>query len=256
MPSLLISGGPLLSLLCLAWLRHCHRLVVEVVDWCASRLVKPIRSVIILIAEQSRESVDLPLTWYMSPRLATFVFSEVTRLLFDLDPYGGSDPLGLFLFLRELMIWRPRLSVGFRRFLRLGSSQLGCWRQANVTPIPNAPPSSSVTNYRPILISSVLSKVLSVWCPFASDDLWNAVVCFQPPDFLSERSGYLWCTFLRVPYTAKCIGEYPGGYDRTDWFCRSFWTVREFSITSFLWLLEVLCCRCWRSFYQIDHSTL
>ena len=38
MPSLLISGGPLLSLMCLAWVRHCHRLLVEVVDWCASWL--------------------------------------------------------------------------------------------------------------------------------------------------------------------------------------------------------------------------
>ena len=32
-------------------------------------------------------------------------------------------------------------------------------RQANVTPIPKGPPSSSVTNYRPISITSVLSKV-------------------------------------------------------------------------------------------------
>ena len=33
------------------------------------------------------------------------------------------------------------------------------WRQANVTPIPTGPPSSSVANYRPISITSVLSKV-------------------------------------------------------------------------------------------------
>ena len=34
-----------------------------------------------------------------------------------------------------------------------------CWTQANVTPIPKGPPSSSVANYRPISITSVLSKV-------------------------------------------------------------------------------------------------
>ena len=46
----------------------------------------------------------------------------------------------------------------FRRLVRLGSF-LACWRQANVTPIPKGPPSSSVSNYRPISITSVLSKV-------------------------------------------------------------------------------------------------
>ena len=45
--------------------------------------------------KQSRESVDLPLTCTPSPRLTSFAFrsSEVGRLLLDLDPYGGSDPL-------------------------------------------------------------------------------------------------------------------------------------------------------------------
>ena len=42
--------------------------------------------------------------------------------------------------------------------VRLGSFP-GCWTQANVTPIPKDPPSSSVANYRPISITSILSKV-------------------------------------------------------------------------------------------------
>ena len=46
----------------------------------------------------------------------------------------------------------------FRRLVRLGIVP-ACWRQANVTPIPKGPPSSSVANYRPIYITSVLSKV-------------------------------------------------------------------------------------------------
>ena len=46
----------------------------------------------------------------------------------------------------------------FRRLVRLGSFS-ACWRQANVIPIPKGPPSSSVANYRPISITSGLSKV-------------------------------------------------------------------------------------------------
>ena len=57
------------------------------------------------------------------------------------------------------MLWPPFLaSVVFRRLVRLGSFP-ACWRQANVTPIPKSPPSSSVANCRPIYITSVLSKV-------------------------------------------------------------------------------------------------
>ena len=46
----------------------------------------------------------------------------------------------------------------FLRLVRLGSFP-ACWRQANVTPIPKGPPSSSVVNYRLISITTVLSKV-------------------------------------------------------------------------------------------------
>ena len=55
-------------------------------------------------SKQSREAVDLPLTCHPSPSLNTFAFrsSEVRRLLLDLDPYGGTDPLGVFpLFLQR-----------------------------------------------------------------------------------------------------------------------------------------------------------
>ena len=62
------------------------------------------------------------------------------------------------LFLKRIDVMAPRLSVVFRRLVRLGSFP-ACWRQANVTPIPKGPPSSSVANYRPISITSVLSTV-------------------------------------------------------------------------------------------------
>ena len=54
--------------------------------------------------KQSRESVDLPLTCHPSPSLTSFAFrsSGVRHLLLDLDPYGDSDPLGMFsLFLKR-----------------------------------------------------------------------------------------------------------------------------------------------------------
>ena len=79
--------------------------------------------------------------------------------MLDLDHHGGTDPFGMFpLFKRTAVVLAPRFSVVFRRLICLGSFPV-CWRQANVTPIPKGPPSSSVANYRPISITSVLSKV-------------------------------------------------------------------------------------------------
>ena len=51
-------------------------------------------------SKQSKEAVDLPLTCRTSPSLITFAFrsSEVRRLLLDLGPYVGTDPLGMFQF--------------------------------------------------------------------------------------------------------------------------------------------------------------
>ena len=66
-------------------------------------------------SKQSREAVDLPLTCHPSPSLTTFAFRsrEVRRLLLDLDPYGGTDPLGLFppFLKRTADVMAPRLSV-------------------------------------------------------------------------------------------------------------------------------------------------
>ena len=68
-------------------------------------------------SKQPRESVDLLVTCHLSPSLITFAFrsSEVKRLLLDLDPYGGTDPLGMFpLFLKRMAdVLAPRLSGVF-----------------------------------------------------------------------------------------------------------------------------------------------
>ena len=149
-------------------------------------------------SKQSREAVDLPLTCDPSPSLTTFAFrlSEVRRLLLDVDPYGGTDPLGMFpLFLKRTAdAMAPRLSVVFRRLVRLGSFP-ACWRQANVTPIPKGPPASSVANYRPISIASVLSKVFERLVSVSVSDLWNAVVSFQPPSLLI---GKIWVPVMHL----------------------------------------------------------
>ena len=70
------------------------------------------------------------------------------RLLLDLDPYGGTDPLGMFpLFLKRTAdVLDSHFSVVFRWLVCLGSF-LACWRPANDTPVPKGPPSSSVANY-------------------------------------------------------------------------------------------------------------
>ena len=49
-------------------------------------------------SKQSREAVDLLLVCHPSPSLTTIAFrsSEVRLLFFDLDPYGGTDPSGMF----------------------------------------------------------------------------------------------------------------------------------------------------------------
>ena len=100
--------------------------------------------------KQSRESVDLPLTCHISLSLTSLAFrsSEVRRLLLDLDPYGGSYPLGMFpLFLKRTAdVLAPRLIVVFRQLVCLCSFAT-CFRQANVNSIPNGPESSSVANY-------------------------------------------------------------------------------------------------------------
>ena len=82
------------------------------------------------------------------------------RLLLDLDSYGGTDVLGMFpLFLkRTAEVLALRIAVVFRRLLRLSSFPV-CWRVADVTPIPKGPPSSSASNYRPISLTPILSKV-------------------------------------------------------------------------------------------------
>ena len=62
----------------------------------------------------------------------------------------------------DVLAFRP--SVVFRRLVRLGSFP-ACWRQAYVTLILKCPPASSVANYQPFFITSVVSKVFERLVP-------------------------------------------------------------------------------------------
>ena len=145
---------------------------------------------------------------------------------------------------RTADVMASRRSVVFRPLVRL-SNFPACWRQANVTPIPKGPPSSFVANYRSISITSVLSKV------------FERLVSVRLGRFM-ERSGTL-------PTTQFAYRKGLGTCDAPcacPIHCRVHWrvcrrlgscrlisvpplivsTICAFSISSALWVLEVLSC--------------
>ena len=167
--------------------------------------------------------------------------------MLDLDPHGGTDPFGMFpLFLKRTadVMSHPCLRVVFRRHVRLGSFP-ACWRQANGTLIPKGPPSSSVANYRPISITSVLSKV------------FERLVSVRLGRFM-ERSRVLPTTQLLVGKVRVLVMH----FCTCPIHCRVHWrvgrrrgssrlisvqhmigsTIWAFSISSAVWVLEALSC--------------
>ena len=114
------------------------------------------------VSKLSRKQLQLDEDVDVKPTLINIAFrsSEVEKLLNALDPHGGTDPIGMFpLFLKETSrVLAPKLSAVFRRLLRSGSFPV-CWRVANITSIPKGSPSPNVSNYRPISITPILSKV-------------------------------------------------------------------------------------------------
>ena len=147
-------------------------------------------------------------------KVFSFRSSEVKCLLLDLDPFVGSDPLGMFPFFPKTTadVPAPGLSVVFRRLVRLGIvSQLAGDRP--ISPLfqrvhhPPLLPTNDRFPYHQYCL-----RCLSVWCRFASDDLWHPVVCFLPHSLLI---GKVWVPlmhfFLHISCTGKCIGEWAGG---------------------------------------------
>ena len=106
--------------------------------------------------------MTIPQTCFPEAQLTGLAFrsTELKKILLNLDSYGGTDPSGVFpLFFKKVahVIACPLASV-FRTMLRRGSFPL-CWRVAHVTPVPKGSSSSFVSDYRPISITPVLSKV-------------------------------------------------------------------------------------------------
>ena len=77
------------------------------------------------------------------------------------------------------------------------------------------------------------------------------------PVLLYERSGYLRCTSVCPIHFKmhKRVGRGLGLCILTSAQPLIGLTIEVFSISSALWVLEVLCCLYWHSSYLIDHST-
>ena len=166
--------------------------------------------------------------------------------MLDLDPYGGTDPLGMFpLFLKSTAdVMAPRFSIVFRRLVRLGNFP-ACWRQANVTQFRKA--------HRPLLLPitdqfpehQYCLRCLSAWCRFVVDDLWNTVLCFQPPSLLI---GKVWIPVMHLcacPIHCRVhwrVGRRLGSCKLTSVQPLIGSTIWAFSMSSALWVLEVLSC--------------
>ena len=113
-------------------------------------------------SKQSRAVINLPSTCHPCPQLTSLAFKakEVMHILSDLDSRGGIDPSGFFpvIFKKLSGIFAPKISALFRVLVRRGSFPLS-WRTANIVPIPKCSSPSLPSDFRPISITPVLSKV-------------------------------------------------------------------------------------------------
>ena len=116
-----------------------------------------------LIKKQSNDKLRMPQSCCPDAKLTTLAFRsrEIEKLLLDLDAYGGAGPDGIFplFFKKATKVLSPKISVIFRKDSRAGVFST-CWRVGNITPVSKCGSSSSCpSDYRPITITPVLSKV-------------------------------------------------------------------------------------------------
>ncbi|MEL7079479.1 MAG: reverse transcriptase family protein, partial [Cyanobacteria bacterium J06582_2] len=113
-------------------------------------------------AKQSDEAILLPLTCHREPLLTRFAFRsrDLKNILDNLDSWGGEDPDGFFPLLHKKVSksLAPKLSRFYRFLFRRGSFP-DDRKLCNTVPIPKCGMSAIGTNYRPISILPVLSKV-------------------------------------------------------------------------------------------------
>ena len=173
---------------------------------------------------------------------------RVRRLLLDFDPYAGTNQEGLFhLFLKSTTdVLAPHLSVVIQHLLRQGSF-LACQRQANVTKIPKNPLSSSVANNRPISITPALTKLFEHLVSVCLLLFMECCGVLPTTQFAYRKClgtcNALLCVFHTLQNASESGLEvrivqidFSAAFDRFN--------IREFSISSVLWVLEVLCCLC------------
>ena len=132
----------------------------------------------------------------------------------------------------------------FRRLVHLGDF-LACCRQANVTPILKGPPSSSVENYQPISTTSVLSKVFEHLVSFRLGRFMECSGVLTTTQFAYQKGLGTCDAFLCMSHTLHSALE--SGQEAGS--CRLISvqpligsTIWVFSISSALWVLEVLSC--------------
>ena len=134
-------------------------------------------------------------------------------------------------------------------------------RQANVTPNPKGSPSSYVANYRPISITSVLSKVFELLVSVRLGRFLEPSGVLPTTQFAYRKGlGYIPVMhFCACPIHCRVhwrVGRRLGSCRSTSvqpLICSTIWA---FSISSALWVLDVLSCLYRHTFYQTDHSKL
>ena len=148
--------------------------------------------------KQSRETLDLPPTCSIRPKLTSFAFRsrEVLRLLSDLDSQGGTDPLGFFpLFFRKVaIVLAPKLSIIFRSLIKDGCFPKS-WCSANVVPVPKGSSSSFPNEYRPISLTPVLSKIFEKLVAARLGEFFEREQCLPPRQY-AYRKGLGTCDAL------------------------------------------------------------
>ena len=159
-------------------------------------------------------------------------------------------------FWRELLMFRPPSQCGVSPACSTCSFP-DSWGQTNFTTITKDQYSSSVTDYQPISITPVLSKVFERGINpsrMIYGTQWSA---FSHQVCLSKRSGYhLHVMYSVSPMHSKWIGEWAGGLDYVDCFSAAFDMVNNQGILNKLCSVGIegsvlsLLIR----FYQWDHS--
>ena len=113
--------------------------------------------------KQCGDELSMPLTCFPEAKLIKIAFRsrELKNLLMELDVYGGAGPDGIFpmFFVKTADFLAPKISTIFRKLIRAGHFS-PCWRTGNISPVPKGGSASSCpSEYRPISITPVLSKV-------------------------------------------------------------------------------------------------